>query len=355
MRWEVSRRHPYYLLAWERAWDHHRRVACANEFDLRQRQLAIAHLAAIGVSGEPPDPTSSFSELESRQLLPAWLSGAVHPITLRGLAALLIAALPQDVLGELSDLFLQASSEQRPNELPPQHAALDELARMQVAELDCYVDEPFVSINPAASGRQIAEAINELLPKWKAERHLDEQRDRSDKYPEYLSVWDRREGWTGAGYESVQEKMFSAIAEEFGHPISTVESHYLRAFELITGHSFSRSLWFKLFGPLKYHALFGLAPKAPQVRHPLLDPTRRPIPESRIVASSGNEDAPSLLAGAVAAEPDGDVERLFHQIRSLVEQGKPDQQIADEFGWSNACLPAIAAVRNREGLFFETE
>ena len=355
MRWEVSRRHPYYLLAWERAWDHHRRVACTNEFDLRQRQLAIAHLAAIGVSGEPFDPASSFSELESGQLLPAWLSGAVHPITLRGLAALLIATLPQDVLGELSDLFLQASGDQRPNEPPPQHAALDELARIQVAELDCYVDEPFVSINPAASGRQISEALNELLPKWKAERQLDEQRDRSNKYFEYLGVWDLREGWTGATYDSLQEKTFVAIAEALRRPISTVESHYLKAFELITGHSFSRSLWFKLFGPLKYHALFGQAPKAPQVRHPLLDPTRRPIPESGIVASSGNEDAPSLLTGAVAAEPDGDVERLFHQIRALVEQGKPDQRIADELGLHDACLPAIAAIRNLEGLFFETE
>ncbi len=358
MRWEVSRRHPYYLLAWERARDHHRRVACADEFDLRLRQLALAHLAAIGVSGEPPDPASSYSAIESNELQPAWLSGAVHPITMRGLAALLIAALPQDVLGELSDLFLLASSEQKPNEAneaPPKHAALDELARMQVAELDCYVDEPFVSINPAASGRKIAEAINELLPKWKAERELREQRDRSDKYPEYLSVWDRREGWTGAEYDSLQEKPFAAIAQELGHPISTVESHYLKAFELVTGHSFSRSLWFKLFGPLKYHALFGLAPKAPQVRHPLLDPSRRPIPESGIVASSSDKGAPSLLTGGLAAAPDGETDRLIHQIRALVEQGMTDRQIADDLGLDDSCLLAIAAIRNREGLFFETE
>src|SRR5262245_42832024 len=110
MRWEVSRRHPYYLLAWECARDHHRRVPCDDEVDSRLRELALVHLAAIGVSGEPPDPGSRFSEIESKQLQPAWLSGAVHPITLRGLTALLIAALPQDVLGELSDLFLQASS-----------------------------------------------------------------------------------------------------------------------------------------------------------------------------------------------------------------------------------------------------
>jgi hypothetical protein len=249
-------------------------------------------------------------------------------------------------------LFLQASSEQRANELPPKHAALDELAHMQVAELDSYLNEPFVSINPASSMRQITEALSELLPKWKVERQLQEQRDRSDKYPEYLDVWDRREGWTGAGYDSSQEKTFSAIAEALRRPISTVESHYLKAFELVTGHPFSRSIWFKLFGPLKYHALFGLAPKAPQVRHPLLDPTRRPIPESGIVASSSDEGVPSPLAGAVAADPDVDVERLFHLIRSYVEQGMTDCQIADDLGWSDTCLPAIAAIRNREGMFF---
>jgi hypothetical protein len=148
---------------------------------------------------------------------------------------------------------------------------------------------------------------------------------------------------------------FAAIAEELGRPISTVESHYLRAFELVSGHPFSRSLWFKFFGPLKYHALFGLAPKAPQVRHPLLDSTRRPIPESGIVAPFNDEGDPSPLTGAVAADPDGDVDRLFHQIRALVEQGKPAQRIADELGLNDTCLPAIAAIRNREGLFFKTK
>jgi hypothetical protein len=355
VRWDVSRRHPYYLLAWERARDHYRRVACANELDLCLRQLAIAHLEAIGVSGEPPDPASAFSELESNQLQPAWLSGAVHPITMRGLAALLITALPADVLGELSDLFLQASSEERLTELPSKQAALNELSMMRVAELDCFLDEPFVSINPAASGRQISEALNELLPKWKAERQLQEQRDRSDKYPEYLSVWDLREGWTGAEYDSLQEKTFTAIGEALRRPISTVENHYLKAFELVTGHHFSRSLWFKLFGPLKYHALFGLAPKAPQVRHPLLDATRRPIPESGIVAPSNEEGDPSPLTGTLAAGPAGDIDRLIHQIRAHVEQGMSDRRIADDLGLNDTCLPAIAAIRNREGLFFETE
>jgi len=354
MRWEVSRRHPYYLLAWERARDHHRRVACADEFDLCLRQMALAHLAAIGVSGEPVDPASSFSELESNQLQPAWLSGAVHPVSLRGLTALLITALPQDVLGELSDLFLQASREQRPNESPPKHAALGELARMQVAELDCYVDEPFVSINPAASGRTITEAINELLPKWKAERELREQRDRSDKYPEYLSVWDRREGWAGAGYDTSQEKRFVEIAADLRLPISTVESHYHRAFELITGHSFSRYLWHKLFVPLKYEALFGEDRKLRNVKHPLLDPTRRDIPES-VVASRTVDEMHFPLTGALAAAGDGAEDSLISQIRNGVEQGKTDEQIADDLELSDRSLGVIAAIRRREGLFFDDE
>jgi hypothetical protein len=32
-----------------------------------------------------------------------------------------------------------------------------------------------------------------------------------------------------------------------------------------------------------------------------------------------------------------------------------DRRIADDLGLNDTCLPAIAAIRNREGLFFETE
>jgi hypothetical protein len=136
MRWEVTRRHPYYLISWKLARDAHQEVSTTEELEKLMRQLALAHLSAIGVSGEPPDPATPFSELGAEKINLGWLSGAVHPITMRGLASLLMAVLPQDLLFELSGLFLQASCDATPDGPPPRMIAMQELAKMQVAELD---------------------------------------------------------------------------------------------------------------------------------------------------------------------------------------------------------------------------
>jgi hypothetical protein len=93
MRWEVTRRHSYYQIFWKSAAAHYQGRPASSEVEEFLRQAAVTCLAAIGVTAEPPDPAREYGELESAGLEAAWLSGAVHPISLRGMAALLIASL----------------------------------------------------------------------------------------------------------------------------------------------------------------------------------------------------------------------------------------------------------------------
>ncbi len=94
-RWEVSRRHPYYLVFWSNARLYRHSEPDTPAAQLQLRQAAMLMLGAIGVTGEPVDPAQSFEELDGGDLDPAFLSGTVQPMTLRSIAAMLIGALPQ--------------------------------------------------------------------------------------------------------------------------------------------------------------------------------------------------------------------------------------------------------------------
>src|SRR4051812_45387607 len=61
-RWEVTRRHPYYLTFWTSARRFHFRepLQCAGEELLREAAMAI--LGSIGVSGPPFDPAIEFDQ-----------------------------------------------------------------------------------------------------------------------------------------------------------------------------------------------------------------------------------------------------------------------------------------------------
>ena len=88
---------------------HHLGTPAGSEVEELFRQAAVSFLAAIGIGGKPPDPAQEFGELDSDKLNAAWLSGAIHPITLRGLAGLLIAALPKETVEDVGLLLVKAS------------------------------------------------------------------------------------------------------------------------------------------------------------------------------------------------------------------------------------------------------
>ena len=130
-RWEVSRRHPYYQDWWRFAKAHHRQDPVTDERELLLRPSAVAILGSIGVAGEPPDPATEFEQLDSAALNAGWLSGAVHPMTLRGMAALLIAALPRDIVGLVGLRFMTACREEEGEGPSWTHQAIEELQRLQ--------------------------------------------------------------------------------------------------------------------------------------------------------------------------------------------------------------------------------
>ena len=307
----------------------------------------MASLYAIGVSGDPPDPTVEFGGLGSDQLSAGWLSGAVQPISLRGLAALLIPHLPRETVGWVGAAIIEACEEDKDGDPPHKAMAMLKLLTLNAKGLDSHVDEPIVSINPAASGREIERGLELLLPAWKAERSLPMRRDRSEKYTEYLQVWDLREGWVEGAYDRTREQTLREIAEQIHESISTVSNRYRSAFELIVGHEYSPELWFRIFGILKFSTLAQEGLARVSRRRPLRSRTRRETPEARLGGSSGDAPVEPVTTVPDASDHAG-LPLLLSDIRRLIGRGWDDAEIAQELGLTEVAIPAIAALRTRQ-------
>ena len=80
-------------------------------------------------------------------------TGVVHPITCRGLAGLLLAALPKETLERLGYILLTAGCDDLEDGIPRLIEAFQLLQQADQPGLDDYVDEPIVSVNPTASAR----------------------------------------------------------------------------------------------------------------------------------------------------------------------------------------------------------
>jgi hypothetical protein len=146
-RWEVTRRHPYYLGFWTSARRFHLREPGAGAAEELIRQAAIAILGAIGVGGMPSDPVLEFDQLMAAPDNVDWLAGTIHPISNRGLIGLLMAALPESSLADLGQFLTRhfSSPDAAGSHRVP---ALVEWARHPDVNLDQFVDEPILSISP---------------------------------------------------------------------------------------------------------------------------------------------------------------------------------------------------------------
>jgi len=322
-------------------------MPCSDEGEAFLRQLALIHLGAIGVSGEPPDPEVAFAELDADKLHAAWLSGAVQPISIRGLAAGLLARLSQEASLFLVDLFLLTSREDRDEELPRSIQAIQKLYGTQFPELDKFFDEPVVSINPAATEVQVLQALNPLLAEWKQRENFSERRDRSEKFDRYFEVWDLREGWTGSGYDRRRDRPLKEIARTLMRPLSTVGDQYLRAFELVTGHCYRRELWFRLFGPLKVQDLVLHPDMAKADIRPLKSPSPRPVSESLLHAGQAHELDLGGLSSAVRRNRELDVVDLRMDVESLLTAGATTQEILKSLNLPEIAIELVEYLRQR--------
>lgn len=346
-RWEVNRRHPYYQMFWRMAQAYYQQEPDARSLEQLLSMAGIAFLNAIGVSGDPPDPATEFEELGAEQIKAAWLSGAVHPITFRALAGLFIAILPRETLLGIGSLLVAASREEQEEGRLPVAEALFELQRLNAPVLDSFPAEPLVSINPAASARQVNESVNALLKEWRENRNLSEQRSRTDKYPDYLRVWDLREGWSGGTYDPKREQKLKEIAQQLRMPITTVCHHYQNAFELIVGHPYSPELGVRLMGPLKLSTLMTRDVGRVSKRRPTATRTHCPVPESVLLGSEAEAGDTGPVSSQADSGFDNDVAGLVERILEMIQSGLASDRIAQELELSTNAIEAIEYLRDR--------
>jgi hypothetical protein len=335
-RWEANRRHPYYQLFWQFARALHEKKRASHPGEAELQSLAIHTLYAIGVSGMPPDPSLEFDELVDEQMNPAWLGGAVHPVSFRGLANMLIAFLEPEAIRSLGELFGTIQVDDPASKFQ----AVEKLVRLEHPSLDLGPPEPYVSVNPAASSREIGKAIDKLLAQWKQRHGLNEQRVRSDKFDDYLIVWDLREGWAEGHYDRSKERSFVEIAKELKRSRSTIENRYRQAFELVIGYPYRPELWHYLFDLLKFSEFVDASDRSPPDIRRQRSEGRKPLPETSL---GDFEPGYGPVTGS-STSGDHTVDDFWIDINDLIQKGRSDVEIATELE-----LPpeAIAAARRR--------
>lgn len=339
-RWEASRRHPYYLVFWSDAQRYRRSGLGTEPAQTLLRQAAMLMLGAIGVTGEPVAPATSFEELDEGDLDPAFLSGALQPMTLRSVAQMLINALPRAeraVLGSVlrvsCDDEYAVDGDDANGSFQKKRASLH-LAQFASPSLDSYPDAPLFYIHLGASQRTIVQDVKEQVRRWKGRRGIEERRVHTAKLQSYLDIWDQREGWTGSGYRRSEEHSFPQIVKRSKEKLGTVSNRYRAAFQVITGHEFSPFLWWRLFGPIKFNRLL-IDPRdylSRPIRRFLRPPVPRSVPESVVAPTSREERAIGLIEGTTAVEHDFDQTDLLIDLEDFINRGLPDDEIVRRLG-----------------------
>jgi hypothetical protein len=362
-RWEVTRRHPYYLVFWLEARHYWKNELGEDPAQKLLRHASAVILRSIGVTGEPVAPGLSFQQLTNGNLDPAFLTGSVQPITLRAIVAMLINALPTAERRTVGALLMTGGDDEYTvekddsNRTFQKQIALGSLMRLASPVLDSCPDAPLFYIHLGASQRSITRDTEEQATLWKRRRNIPERRVPFKKLASYLEVLDRREGWTGEGYVSEKWESFSAIAKETKTSVSTLFNRYRAAFELITGHPFSGLLWCRLFGPLLEGQPSSKTAKimSARLRHRLSSPVVRPVPET-VISPSTNDSERGGFVEALSAVP-AEQNDLYIDIEDLSSRGLSDEEIAtrlakdEEDGQAKLSAQHIAEIRLRREEF----
>ena len=339
-RWEVTRRHAYYLQFWEAAL----RARQGTSEDPAQREAdnaAALLLEGIGFSELPPPPTASWESLRGGQLSRSWLSGAFHATTYKTVVGVLLT-LPPDTRQWVGRLLVHYS-------LPiadaqaQMHNALTLLTEAAPPELEAELPVPIVAVNLSAPQRVIVQAIGRWVTEQKRRLGRPERRRRADKVADYLAVWDLRAGWKGGRYDRASERTFRAVSRALKISISTALNRYQSAFRLIVGHEYTFETWLLVFGPLKLAgpAAAGNA-SYPQRRS---RQSRRPLEVNSTTLGGGRErDFVGLLAETSSGI--GEVELLI-DMNGLIASGWDNESILRKLELSPDAIPIIDYLRQR--------
>ena len=354
VRWEVTRRHPYYLTFWSEARKYRLDEPVDHQAQALLRLAAAMVLGSIGVSGEPISPATDSAGLMGEGAAPMFLTGSVQPLTLRAFATVLLRVLPQAereavarCLVAAGDVAHRVSGDDEDR----QHQAsiaLSDLARLPSAVLDSCLENPIFFIHMGASQRSIVRDIEEQVRLRKAKSGLGSSKVQTANLGNYLAAWDLREGWTGGGYDLAAELTFAKVASRLGlKSTSTAAHHYRSAFEMITGHPFSPELWWRLFGPLKYSQLLSdpAAILSAPMRRYLRSPAPRPVPDSRVSPAAVTPHGIGVVEAGSAVHDDFDAADLLIDLKYLINRGLADEEIAGKLDLADPGL--IAQVRSR--------
>ena len=94
MRWEFTRRHPYYLGLWRIVKQFHQEQELYQSGDDQYRLDVMAAkfgLGAIGAGGEPVPPETPFVEISGED--PSFLCGSLQPLTIRDMTGIFLTQL----------------------------------------------------------------------------------------------------------------------------------------------------------------------------------------------------------------------------------------------------------------------
>lgn len=353
-RWEFTRRHPYYLQFWQPAREFHEQPS-TDEAIRALQEAALLILVAVNVAKNfsPPDPRSEFAMLGADVIGSAWEGGAVAPAMIRTLAHMLLLVLPKDERAQLG-LLLTESAPYETSDQAQMAAFHQRLASLPGDIWKSFPDAPIVSINLQAPQRAIAEAIENLVRRWKQEQGITETRRRDDKLDEYLTVWDLREGWADGAYDGTREKQFHEIAEQLRVPLPTIQSRYKAAFKMLTGHDYQPELWIRLLGPIKLSRLNDpVGNSRLALYRPWRTRNRRPVSESVLFPGRSDGDDPRFLESAGITPSDIGLVELQLDVQDLIKRGQTDDQIRQTLN-PNRELPqdfladVIAELRSRQ-------
>ncbi len=327
-RWEFTRRHPYYLLFWQMAHEHWQNPSC-DEVRWKMGEAATLMLQLIGITADPPPPATKFGEMDETRLADAWRQGAIAPLTFRSLAVTMLHGLPPDSRQVVAD-FLTRPSCGGDSEDPHGYSLLSEFARVPAPSLDKLPAAPIISINVNSPLRTILKAVESWVQERKKLLGISEHRRRDDKLPEYLRVWDLREGWTDDHYDPRREKKLREIGDEVGETVSTVVNRYRSAFKYLTGHEYTREIWFRLFGVFKTSVLTNPDVRARlTLRRPRRSPIPREVPESVLAPQEQSDGHGGTFLENMAIVCDmQNSSDLLMDLDALIDRGFDDDRIA---------------------------
>lgn len=345
-RWEMTRRHPAYVSFWKPAGEFFASVLNATAQEEVVRPIAAAIVNAVGVSGAAPDPSLEFDELGGQGSSNSWRSGAISPLTLRGMISRLLVVLKPEEFRQIMQSIFDAM-ESKDDEGEQRMEALLSLQRIG-DPLDYAFPEPLVTINPQMASGIVKRDLDLLLTEWRDRLGITAGRDRSDNYADYLKVWDTREGWEKGTYFPDRERTLREVAEALGINDANANSRYRRAFKLITGYEYSPEMWVRFMGIVKLsHSSVEALGRIARNR-PLRNRGPRDVPESVVSSSESTQGFVSGLSSEVSKENE-ELRDLMIDISQRMNSGASNEEIQESLGIAGELNEVLDLLRSRFG------